>query len=224
MYTNMTVLQDATPRVGRGMALHKLCRFMTFGLAGEGYLSFMGNEFGHPEWIDFPNINNKWSYAHARRQWGLEKDHLLRYRQLGAFDRCLMRMSDVAPFMKDREYVCIRDSSRKLLAWHRGGMVWAVNLHPTEAYPSVVIGVPEPGVYHAILDTDRLEFGGAGGRISNTTQHFSSPCPDKVQGQAQTITVYLPPRTAVVFVHERDSQRAISLVEEASQELPSKQC
>lgn len=31
-----------------------MIRLLTFSLGSKAYLNFMGNEFGHPEWIDFP--------------------------------------------------------------------------------------------------------------------------------------------------------------------------
>ena len=86
MYTNMSVLTPLTPVVDRGMALHKMIRLLTHGLGGEGWLNFMGNEFGHPEWLDFPRAGNNDSYHYARRQYNLVEDDLLRYKFLNRFD------------------------------------------------------------------------------------------------------------------------------------------
>jgi 1,4-alpha-glucan branching enzyme len=89
MYTHMSVLTEYIPQIARGIALHKIIRLITSSLGGEGYLNFMGNEFGHPEWIDFPREGNNDSYHYARRRWDLKRDTLLRYQHLFAFDRAM---------------------------------------------------------------------------------------------------------------------------------------
>src|SRR3954467_77425 len=89
LYTNMSVLTELTPVIDRGLALHKMIRLVTHGLGGEGYLNFEGNEFGHPEWLDFPTAQTNNSYLPARRQFNLVDDHLLRYRFLGDFDSAM---------------------------------------------------------------------------------------------------------------------------------------
>jgi 1,4-alpha-glucan branching enzyme len=82
IYDCMSVDQPETLVVTRGMALHKMIRLITFALGGEGYLTFMGNEFGHPEWIDFPREGNNWSYHYAIRRWDIADDNNLRYSRL----------------------------------------------------------------------------------------------------------------------------------------------
>lgn len=94
MYTGMTTLQPANEIITRGLALHKMIRLLTYALGGEGWLTFMGNEFGHPEWLDFPREGNGWSYHYARRQFALVEDHLLRYRHLQAWERAMHELED----------------------------------------------------------------------------------------------------------------------------------
>ncbi|KAG5837473.1 hypothetical protein ANANG_G00239620 [Anguilla anguilla] len=94
MYTNMSSLIPMTPVIDRGIQLHKMIRLITHGLGGEGYLNFMGNEFGHPEWLDFPRKGNNESYHYARRQYNLLDTGNLRYAQLYAFDREMHRTED----------------------------------------------------------------------------------------------------------------------------------
>ncbi len=84
IYTHMRI-EDEHPGVSRGIALHKMIRFITLATAGNGYLNFMGNEFGHPEWIDFPREGNNWSFHFARRQWHLADDPDLKYQFLCPF-------------------------------------------------------------------------------------------------------------------------------------------
>ena len=106
MYFNMSNLTPRTPIIDRGMALHKLIRLITFSLGGRGYLNFIGNEFGHPEWLDFPRAGNGNSFMHARRQFNLADDKLLRYQYLNEFDRAMMHLEDKYHFLEQTE-VCI---------------------------------------------------------------------------------------------------------------------
>ena len=89
IYTGMSTLFEASMQVNRGMAIHKMIRLFSMSLGGEAYLNFMGNEFGHPEWIDFPREGNSDSYVHCRRQWNLMYDKNLRYPQLYEFDKTM---------------------------------------------------------------------------------------------------------------------------------------
>lgn len=161
MYYHMRVDQQNLA-VDNGMALHKMIRLITLGTAGQGYLNFMGNEFGHPEWIDFPGAHNNWSYHHARRQWHLLQDPELKYRFLGAFDRRMVHLF--------REHKLLMDPSvpkyhehidEQLLAFGRGDFVFVFNFSPFRSYTDHSITVP-PGSYQVVLDTDDPQFGGFG--------------------------------------------------------------
>ncbi|KAG9390068.1 1 4-alpha-glucan-branching enzyme GlgB [Carpediemonas membranifera] len=202
MYTKMSVLQPRTPIIDRGIALHKLIRFLTVGLGGEAYLTFMGNEFGHPEWIDFPRTGNGWSYKYCRRQWGLAHDKLLRYQHLYAFEKELIGLESSTNFLSDREYVSFTDNQRKIIAWCRGNVVFAVNLHASNSYQDVTIPAFQPGTYRVALHSDGEECGGYC-RVAADTRHFTHPCEKHEDGApAHFFAAYLPSRTAVAWTLE----------------------
>ena len=109
MYFNMSTLTDRTPIIDRGLALHKMIRLITFSLGGRGYLNFIGNEFGHPEWLDFPRQGNNNSFLHARRQFNLVDDKLLRYQYLNEFDRAMMQLDEKYSILTQVEvFFCFR--------------------------------------------------------------------------------------------------------------------
>ena len=153
--------------IDRGIALHKMIRLITFSLAGEGYLNFMGNEFGHPEWIDFPREGNNFSYKYARRQWSLVRDPTLRYRDLAEFDQAMIRLDEQYGLLESRpiEELYVHEE-QKLLIYRRGPLVFVFNFHPTSSYADFRFGVPEAPAdkpnYKMILNTDDFWFGGHG--------------------------------------------------------------
>ena len=182
-------------RVDRGMALHKMIRLITLATAGDGYLNFMGNEFGHPEWIDFPREGNDWSYHYARRQWSLMDAPNLRYGLLGRFDRDMIAMAKKSALPSGQAPVILReDEDKKILAFLRQGLVFAFNFHPAESYTDCIIPAPA-GAYSIILDTDRQAYGGHG-RQDRDIQHFTQPGPQKGENY---LSLYLPSRTALVL-------------------------
>lgn len=177
--------------IDRAVALHKLARLLTLGTAGNGYLNFMGNEFGHPEWVDFPREGNGWSYDHARRQWSLRDREDLRFRHLAEFDAAL-----VALVREERIHSVLPDlllvhEDHKLLAWQRGNLLFLVNFHPANSYPDLAVPCAA-GHYQLVLDSDAGEFGGHE-RVRPGQTYFS-----RNEGGSQ-ITVYLPSRTALVL-------------------------
>lgn len=187
--------------VERGVALHKMIRLVTIGTAGDGYLNFMGNEFGHPEWIDFPREGNEWSYAHARRQWQLVEDETLRYRHLGAFDRDLMRLAKRFGVPDgDDAFLLHVDEETKVLAWLRAGLVFVASFHPERSFPDYRIPAP-PGTFRTVLDTDRHEYGGFERR--DESQHHHT-LPDRIQ--RHFLSLYLPARTALVLAPVEDAE------------------
>ncbi len=183
--------------IERGMALHKMIRLITFALGGEGYLNFMGNEFGHPEWIDFPREGNAFSYQHARRQWSLLDDSLLRYRDLAEFDRALMQLdADYGLLSKpDWSLLHVHEGQRMLVA-SRGPVVLAFNFHPSQSYTDYRFGVPQQSDYQLVLNSDDLWYGGhanlATGELHPWQNEHCGDC-------EQSIQVYIPARTALVF-------------------------
>jgi 1,4-alpha-glucan branching enzyme len=194
MYDAMSV-QTPDLTVDRGVALHKLIRLVTLTLCSGGYLNFMGNEFGHPEWIDFPREGNGWSCFHARRQWNLADDEMLKYSGLNRFDRDMIhcvtryRMLDELP-----EPLC-RNEGDHVLAFRRGDTVVVFNFHPQNAYSDYAIMCP-PGEYRIVLNSDSVDYHGFG-NVDDKISYFTTP----YEGQNR-LMVYLPPRTALVFVRK----------------------
>lgn len=196
MYWHMNKA-GSTPVVDRGVALHKLIRLFTFSLAGEGYLNFMGNEFGHPEWIDFPREGNAWSMHYARRQWSLADNPALRYAGLNTFDREMQMLDERFHLLEDPliELLMLHEEN-KLLIYRRGPLVFAFNFHPTASYADLRIPVPDPVDYRTVLDTDEPRFEGFG-RVAPQMTHPREDISD--HGRAQSIRIYLPNRSAEVF-------------------------
>jgi 1,4-alpha-glucan branching enzyme len=157
IYTEMALDRQSVV-VDRGIALHKLIRLLTRALAGEAWLGFIGNEFGHPEWVDFPREGNGWSFEHARRRWSLVDSPFLRYQHLNAFDAALMHL----PLTDDLPNLLLLHEEKKLLVWQRGPLVLAVNLHPSQSYPDLRIPIPVRSDYQRVLDTDQTAFSGQG--------------------------------------------------------------
>merc|ERR1719352_2128615 len=128
MYTGMSSLNPMNTVVSRGMSLHKMIRLLVHGLAGEGYLNFMGNEFGHPEWLDFPRVGNGESYHYARRQWNLADDQNLRYFELNNFDKALQALEEKFSFMShEHQFVSMACEERKVIVAERGPLLFVFN-------------------------------------------------------------------------------------------------
>lgn len=175
MYFHMSAVQEPTPRVERGIALHKMVHFITMGLGGDGYLNFMGNEFGHPEWIDFPREGNGWSYDKCRRNWALADSDHLRYKFMYEFDKSMNFLDEQYKFLSsDHQIVSSADEKEKVIVFERGDILFIFNFHPANTYEGYKIGCKEPGTYRVALDSDAPEFGGKG-RVGRDVDHFSSP-------------------------------------------------
>jgi 1,4-alpha-glucan branching enzyme len=190
---------DENHIVDRGMALHKMIRLITLGTAGNGYLNFMGNEFGHPEWIDFPREGNHWSYRYARRQWSLVDDPGLKYRFLADFDRDMVLLAKKLKLLKHPQIQMIYEhSDHKLLIFRRAGLLFAFNFHPDRSYSDYRFEAPA-GKYEMILDTDSPPYGGHN-RLIPDQAHFTLK--ETVAGRkADFLSLYLPSRSAQVFQH-----------------------
>lgn len=201
MYYHMRV-DDDNIRVDRGIALHKIIRLMTLSTAGNGYLNFMGNEFGHPEWIDFPREGNGWSYHHSRRQWHLVDDPELKYGFLARFDRDMIIMASRFGLLKSPgPHQLYEHSDDKVIAFERAGLVFVFNLHPSKSYSDYSIDVP-PGKYQMIMDSDAQEYGGHG-RLQKDQSHLTLL--EKTGGHKRNLLrLYLPTRTAIVLLHSED--------------------
>lgn len=205
MYSNMSALKSPTPVIDRGIALHKMIHFISMALGGDGYLNFMGNEFGHPEWLDFPREGNGWSYERCRRMWTLADSPHLRYKFMNAFDKAMNELEEKFGFLSsDHQIVSSADEHDKVIVFERGDLVFIFNFHPTKSYEGYKIGCKEPGKYHIAIDSDSLEFGGRG-RVGHDVDHFSSP--EGIPGRPETnfnnrcvsIKVLSPSRTCQAY-------------------------
>ncbi|OCT45589.1 1,4-alpha-glucan-branching enzyme [Cladophialophora carrionii] len=200
MYTHMSVLSELTPVIDRAMSLHKMIRLVTHGLGGEGWLNFEGNEFGHPEWLDFPRAGNDNSFWYARRQLNLTEDSLLRYRFLNEFDRTMQWNEEKYGWLHSPQaYISLKNESDKVLVFERAGLLWIFNFHPTASFTDYRVGVDAPGVYRIIIDTDSPEYGGHG-RNAKDTRFFTTDMP--WNGRRNFTQVYIPTRTALVLAPE----------------------
>ena len=197
MYTNMSHLSPLTPIIDRGLALHKLIRLITYGLGGEAYLNFMGNEFGHPEWLDFPRPENCSSFHYARRQFNLVDDPLLRYVCLRDFDKAMNQLEKRYRWLSSPQaYVSLKHESDKIIVFERGHLVWIFNFHPSKSFVGYRIGVPWSGIYRISLDSDRREFGGHD-RVNPNGFYVSKA--DTWNDRDHQIQIYLPCRTVLVL-------------------------
>ena len=183
--------------VDRGMALHKLIRLITLSTAGHGYLNFMGNEFGHPEWIDFPREGNNWSYKYARRQWHLVDDSTLKYRFLANFDRDMILMTKRFKLLESSgPHLLYEHSDDKIIVFNRAGLVFVFNFHPASSYTDYRFDAT-PGKYQMIFNSDAPEYGGHSRLIPNQC-HQTLHHPSKQQNR-NMLSLYIPNRTALVL-------------------------
>lgn len=189
---------DETNRVNRGIALHKMIRLVTISSINGGYLNFMGNEFGHPEWIDFPREGNGWSYKYARRQWSLVDNKDFDYQLLNNFDN---KMLEVIKSEKNFRKTPIREvwhnDGDQVLAFMRGNLLFVFNFSPTTSFPDYGFLMPE-GSYRVILNTDNKEFGGFG-LTDDTIQHITLTDPLYAKQHLGWLKLYIPARSAVVL-------------------------
>jgi 1,4-alpha-glucan branching enzyme len=198
MYTSMNK-ESQSPVVDRGMALHKMIRLVTMATCGNGYLTFMGNEFGHPEWIDFPREGNGWSYKHARRQWSLAEPDYLRYRYLRNFDKAMIVLAQQEAILDDVPELFVQDEEKKILIFKRKNCIFALNFNPTTSFTDYGFSVPA-GKYELVLNTDENEFDGFS-RLKTGEVYFSiSERSENGNGKYDaTMYQYLPSRCAIVL-------------------------
>ena len=174
--------------IDRGIALHKMIRLLTLVTAGDGYLNFMGNEFGHPEWIDFPREGNGWSFKYARRQWQLVDNPDLRYAGLNAWDAAMINLAGAEGFLSEKPSELCANEGDKVLVVCRKNCIFAFNFNPSESFVDYGFEAPS-GNYAVVLDSDRKEFGGFS-RVDDEVEHLV------VDGR---LKLYLPSRCVVVL-------------------------
>ncbi len=197
MYTSMNKFGGSYV-IDRGIALHKMIRLITATLAGEGYLNFMGNEFGHPEWIDFPREGNGWSYHYCRRQWSLVDNQNLRYCELNAFDTAMIKLlkkENVLSSSVKEQWIHQED---KVIIYTKGDLVFIFNFNPSRSFDGYFIPVEKAGKYKVILSSDDGEFGGFS-RVDATTTYKTFDTPAGWVG----FKCYLPSRSAIVLKKTR---------------------
>ena len=216
MYTDMN--KDChNPTIDRAIALHKMIRLFTLAGGGEGYLNFMGNEFGHPEWIDFPREGNGWSFHYCRRQWSLKNNGFLKYEWLNEFDKDMValtkennmfnqRMADMM-LMKGPEQTC---------AFYRNGLMFVFNFHFANSLNNVLVPVHQPGEYTVVLSSDDKKYGG----FENVkVQTYST----KAFDGKHYIELYIPARTCFVLKEKVILPGDVEKKSELSPEAPAEE-
>ena len=192
MYTDMN--KDChNPVIDRAIALHKMIRLFTLSGGGEAYLNFMGNEFGHPEWIDFPREGNGWSFHYCRRQWSLKDNGMLKYQWLGDFDEDMVRLTKENRIFDQRMAdLLLMKAPEQTLAYYRYGLVFVFNFHFGNSLNNVLVPVRQPGEYTVVLSTDDEKYGGFGNVAKKTyaTKRFDG---------RDYIELYIPARTGFVL-------------------------
>ena len=193
MYTDMSIFNESLI-VDRGIALHKLIRFITITLGGEGYLNFMGNEFGHPEWIDFPREGNNWSYKYAKRQWSLPKEDHLKYKFLEDFDEGMIKLISKNNTLSTSELHKLQeDEANNILIFQRGKLIFIFNFHPENSIEDYKFYVPKKGKYKVIFSSDDKIYGGYD-RVDKSYIYSSEKIDD-----VQKLRLFIPNRTAFVL-------------------------
>ena len=191
--------------IDRGLALHKMARLATCALNGGAYLNFMGNEFGHPEWIDFPRAENGWDYGHARRQWSLREDPGLRFKGLADFDEVMLSKLTKGTALFGGSALAaiparlVADEADKVLAFLRGSLLFVFNFNPTRSFTDYGVLVPPASDWRHLFDTDEPRFGGQGRVQPGVTYAPSLVFDARHDELVQQIRLYLPARTAVVL-------------------------
>ena len=216
MYTDMN--KDChNVVIDRAIALHKMIRLFTLAGGGEAYLNFMGNEFGHPEWIDFPREGNGWSFHYCRRQWSLKDNGFLKYQWLGDFDEDMVKLTKENRIFDQRMAdLLLMKAPEQTLVFYRHGLVFVFNFHFGNSLNNVLIPVHQPGEYTVVLSTDDEKYGGFGNVAKKT---YSSK---RFNGK-DYIELYIPARTGFVL-----KEKAILTVEEPAEapkteEAPNKE-
>jgi len=196
MYTDMDKACH-NPVIDRAIALHKMIRLFTLAGGGEAYLNFMGNEFGHPEWIDFPREGNDWSFHYCRRQWSLRENGYLKYQWLGEFDKDMVALTKRNSMFDQRMAdLCLLKEPEKIIAFYRKGLLFAFNFHPSNSLTNVLIPVPNNADYTVKLCSDDEKYGG-----QNLVEYMTYPVKE-FDGKFY-VELYLPARTAVVLKEGR---------------------
>jgi 1,4-alpha-glucan branching enzyme len=188
--------EDKNLSVDRGIALHKMIRLFTIALGGQAYMNFMGNEFGHPDWIDFPREGNNWSYQYARRLWSLVQNPDLKYHFLAAFDKDMLKLAkDHSLLNLEFATLLTVDDWNKTIVFAKNGLVFIFNFHISHSLPDYDVPVPEAGEYRIIHNTDNLLYGGHG-RIDEKIKCYTQFDDEE---NVHRLKIYNTNRTAMVL-------------------------
>ncbi len=182
-----------SPTMDRAMALHKMIRLLTMTLGGEGYLTFMGNEFGHPEWIDFPRLGNDWSYHYCRRQWSLAQNGFLKYQLLNDFERDMVAMAKAQKVLSGHDRQLMLHNEDKVMAYTKGDALFIFNFHCNKSFDGYFIPTEQTGDYDVVLSTDDHCYGGY---AAVAHQRYTAYRHDDGRIGFQ---IYIPSRTAIVL-------------------------
>lgn len=189
---------DENDVANRGIALHKMIRLATASTINGGYLNFMGNEFGHPEWIDFPREGNGWSHKYARRQWNLVDNKELDYHFLGDFDKDMLTvLKSVRNIQRTTVREIWHNDDDQILAYMRGDLIFVFNFNPTKSFTDYGFLVPT-GSYDVVLNTDATKYGG-NGLADDTITHMTNYDPVYMEERKEWLKLYIPARSAVVL-------------------------
>ena len=182
--------------IDRALALHKMIRLITLSTTHGGYLNFMGNEFGHPEWVDFPRHGNNWSYKYARRQWSLVDNPFLKFEWLALFDKKMIELTrQYQVLQSDSIHANLINDGDQVLAFERGQLLFVFNFNPTHSFTDYGIPV-RAGKFRIVLNSDHPDFGGFN-RIDESLNYYSEPIP--LQRSIHQVKLYIPSRTVLVL-------------------------
>jgi len=196
IYTAMEKGNESIETI-RAVALHKMIRLITITTAGSGYLNFMGNEFGHPEWVDFPTEKNNFSFHYARRQWSLKYDEDLCFSSIFRFDKKMVDLVKTHDLFSSPDVNLLHiHEDDKVIAFERKQMIFVFNFHHAHSFSDYMFDA-SPGEYKMVLNSDETRFGGKG-RLKDDQGHFTHCDPVK-SGKRNLLSLYLPTRTAIVL-------------------------
>ncbi|MCQ2973134.1 MAG: alpha amylase C-terminal domain-containing protein, partial [archaeon] len=207
MYWNMSCNSPETLIISRGMCLHKMIRLVTFALGGEAYLCFMGNEFGHPEWVDFPTPRNGFSYAHCRRRWDLCYNKSLRYKYLYNWDVAMNKLDEIFNFIKSPyQYVSLVHEDDKMIVFEKGDLLFVFNFHPYKSYENYKIGTQWSSEHKIVLDSDEGRFFGKT-RLEYGHGHYFPIIKSPWNNRPNNMNIYIPSRTCMVLVAKENEKK-----------------
>ena len=193
MYTDMEKTTH-NPIIDRAIALHKMIRLFTLAGGGEAYLNFMGNEFGHPEWIDFPREGNGWSFHYCRRQWSLKDNGLLKYQWLNDFDYDMVHLCKRHKiFRQGMANLMLMKAPEQMLCFARCDLFFVFNFHSSNSLEHILIPVyPDTKELVVKFSSDDEKYGGF-----SQVAHMTYPI--KEFDGVRYAELYIPARTAIVL-------------------------